>query len=291
MQRYREQFQLLLWVKSKPDEHEIHLFERGKKYIKKLSKIPGIEMIAIVNSLSMYATHKDSDIDLFIVTKPGMIWFVRFFSTLVLWKNRVWRKNEDIAGNFCLSFFITTDALDLSKIAIENDIYLYYWIYFLRPIFDKKNTYEHFLEANNWVQVDEKQKIENQKYTIKNLPTFASLFCKFCQFCRCNFWRNSELFDDAGGVFRISKNKSETDCKTNKWKKDFLFLFNHKKKEYLYIKINQIIRFFLLPKTLKSYNKLWNPEGIIVSDTMLKFHNEDKRKKIRDTILENNFDK
>jgi hypothetical protein len=42
-------------------------------------------MIAIVNSLSMYATHPDSDIDLFIVTRPGMIWFVRFFATLTLW--------------------------------------------------------------------------------------------------------------------------------------------------------------------------------------------------------------
>ena len=136
-------------------------------------------MIAVVNSLSMYATHKDSDIDLFIVTQPGMIWFVRFFSTCILWKNRVRRKNEDIAGNFCLSFFITTEALDFSKIAIENDIYLYYWIYFLKPIFEKNNTYEKFLEANIWVQIDEDQKIENQKYSIKDLPVFASLFCKF----------------------------------------------------------------------------------------------------------------
>lgn len=158
-------------------------------------------MIAIVNSLSMYATHKDSDIDLFIITKPGMIWFVRFFSTLILWKKGVWRKNDDIAGNFCLSFFITTDALDLSKIAIENDIYLYYWIYYLKPIFDKNNTYERFLEANNWVQIDEKQKIENQKYNIST--TYSS--------------------------------KNDTNFNTH---------------------INNIIRFFLLPKTLKSYNKL-----------------------------------
>jgi hypothetical protein len=244
MLQYKKKFHLLLWIKESPNEYEVHLFERAQKYIQKLSRIPGIEMIAVVNSLSMYATHKDSDIDLFIVTQPGMIWFVRFFSTCILWKNRVWRKNEDIAGNFCLSFFITTEALDFSKIAIENDIYLYYWIYFLKPIFEKNNTYEKFLEANNWVQIDEDQKIENQKYVIKDIPTISSLF-----------------------------------------------LFSRKKKEYFYKKINQLIRFFLLPKTLKSYKKLWNPEWIIISDIMLKFHNEDMRTLIRDRILEKNFDK
>ncbi len=124
-------------------------------------------MIAIVNSLSMYATHKDSDIDLFIVTKPNMIWFVRFFATLILWKNGVWRKNEDIAQNFCLSFFITTESMDFSKIAIKNDIYLHYWIYYMKPIISYNETYEEFLKKNTWVQIDETQKKENSKYIIQ----------------------------------------------------------------------------------------------------------------------------
>ncbi len=235
MIQYKEPFNSLLWVKSEANEHEIHLFDRGQKYIQKLSKIPGIEMIAIVNSLSMYATHQDSDIDIFIITKPWMIWFVRFFSTLILWKHWVWRKWEDIAENLCLSFFITTEAMDLSQVAIENDIYLYYWIYYMKPIVTKNNTYENFLEANNWVEIDRNQKVENQKYIIKNL------------------------------------------YKT--WNKK------------IYKHINQIIRFHLLPKTLRSHEKLWNPEWIIISDTILKFHNEDRRIELRDMILENNFDK
>ncbi len=57
-------------VKKTPNEREIELFHRTEKYIQKLTWIPGIEMIAVVNSLSMYATHEDSDIDLFIVTEP-----------------------------------------------------------------------------------------------------------------------------------------------------------------------------------------------------------------------------
>ena len=237
MLEHKDTFDTLLRVTSEPNNHEVQLFERGQEYIQKLSKIPGIEMIAIVNSLSMYATHKDSDIDLFIITKPGMIWFVRFFCTLILWKNWVWRKWEDIASNFCLSFFITTDALGLSKIAIENDIYLYYWIYYMKPIFIKNDTYYRFLESNTWVKIDENQKMENEKYKI---------------------------------------NVSDKN-----WNKRIEF----------YKKINQFIRYFLLPKTMGSQIKLWNPEWVIISDMILKFHDQDRRKKIRDTILENNFDK
>ena len=237
MYQYKEKFDTLQRVKLEPNGHEIHLFEHGQKYIKKLSKIPWIEMIAIVNSLSMYSTHPESDIDLFIITKPWMLWFVRFFSTMILWRYWVWRKWQDIAGNLCLSFFITTESINLSKIAIENDIYLYYWIYYMKPIVIKNDAHEKFLKANNWVKIDEDQKIENQKYILNN-------------------WSN------------LWKTRLE-----------------------IYEKLNWIIRFFLLAKTVKSKEKLWNPEGIIISDTMLKFHNQDKRKNIRDTILENNFDK
>lgn len=238
MLQYKTKFEQFLRIKSEPNEHEIHLFKRAQKYIKKLSKIPGIEMIAIVNSLSMYATHKDSDIDLFIITKPNMIWFVRFFTTLILWIHRVWRKNEDIAGNFCLSFFITTEAQDLSKIAIQDDIYLYYWIYYMKPIYIKNNSYENFLMANTWVNIDEKQKIENQKYILHPVSFFLYKF-----------------------------------------------------KEINYIQINNIIKLIFLPHTLKNYHKLWDPEGIIISDSILKFHNQDQRKYIRDSIFEKNFDK
>ncbi len=121
-------------------------------------------MIAICNSLSMFATKKDSDIDLFIVSEAKMIWFVRFFVTLIFWKNGVWRKWEDIAGNFCLSFFVTENALDMSKIAIQDDYYMYFWVYFLKPIVDYNETYSRFVWENSWVEIDDIQQKENRKY-------------------------------------------------------------------------------------------------------------------------------
>jgi len=142
-------------VKSEPNDHENGLFLRAKKYISKIAWIPGLRMVAVVNSLSMYATHKDSDIDLFIITAKNRIWIVRVCVTLVFWILGVWRKGEDISGNFCLSFFITEDAMDLEKIAIEEDIYLYFWIFHMKPILSSEDTYEKFLLANPWIEMDE----------------------------------------------------------------------------------------------------------------------------------------
>jgi len=246
MIQYKQAFDSYIWVKSKPNEHEIALLEKWQKYISKLSKIPGIEMIAIVNSLSMYATHTDSDIDLFIITKPWMIWFVRFFATLILWWHGVWRKGTDIAGNFCLSFFITTDVMDLSHIAIQDDIYLYYWIYYMHPIYEQNNTYKKFLDANSWVVVDMPQIQENKKWKL-TLP-------------------------DSEPSIKAQERQ--------KWWKE-----NKSTKENIYNRLNTFIRYILLPRTQRTHERLWRPEGIIITDNILKFHDRDRRKIIRDSII------
>lgn len=228
-----------MWVKKSPNEHEKRLFERAEKYIRYISWIPGLEMVAVVNSLSMFATHDDSDIDLFIVVKPGTIWLVRFLITMIFWMLWVWRHGEDIAGNFCLSFWITTDAMDLQKIGIENDIYLYYWIYYMKPIFARWDVYERFLSENNYVEVDDSQKEKNREF-------FA--------------------------IQRVSKND--------------VHLLSR-----FYLFLSDCIRFFLLPKALRNFEKLWKPEWVIITDSMLKFHDQDRRLGIRDNIFQKNFDK
>ncbi len=242
MQKYQKQFDTLIWVKTEPNTHELGLFARAELYIAKLAWIPGIEMVAVVNSLSMYATHEDSDIDLFIITKADTLWLVRLLVTLTFWRHGVWRHGEDIAGNFCLSFFVTTDAMDMSHIALEQDIYLYNWIYYLKPIFTRGDIYERFLQANSWIHMDEKQKQENKRFEIQDISSVM-----------------------------VAKNSY------------YLLSISY----YL----NYLIRFFWLPKTLRSHARLGRPEWVIISDDMLKFHDQDRRKQIRDTILEKDFDK
>jgi len=241
MQSYTEDFIRVVGARPSPSSHEKRLYTRAQHYIAKLRDIPGIRMIAICNSLSMYATHPGSDIDLFIVTEPDMLWFVRFFVTLKFFEQGVWRHGEDIAENFCLSFFVTTDALDLEEIAIRDDIYLYHWIKHLKPILDRNGTYERFLHANSWVTVTESQKKENLHWCIEDHTTPARSHLR----------------------------------SPSRWQKA----------------LNSLIRWWLEPKTLRKYESLGRPPGVIISPDMLKFHDQDQRATIRDTILAKNFDK
>jgi hypothetical protein len=148
LMQYKASFDQLMGVKSEPNAHEIALYQRALKYIKKITWVPGLRMIAVVNSLSMNATHEGSDIDLFIITSKNRMWLSRVLITFTFWVHWVWRHHEDIAGNFCLSFWVEESALSLSKIALENDIYLTFWAYYMKPILADDQIWEEFSQSN-----------------------------------------------------------------------------------------------------------------------------------------------
>ncbi len=165
-----ERVDSFLKASPNPDTHTRALFIRAQKYIRWISWIPGLQMVAVCNSLSFYAGEKDSDIDLFIVTKPNRMWLARFLITGIFHSLGVRRHGTAIAGRFCLSFFCTTDALDFQKIAIEDDVYLHAWIRHLKPIWTKNQAYEVFLQANAWVNLTPAQKEKNLQFLLPNLP-------------------------------------------------------------------------------------------------------------------------
>ncbi len=49
--------------------------------------------------------------------------------------------------------------------------------------------------------------------------------------------------------------------------------------------LEKLLKKIFLPKTLRGYEKLGKPYWIVITDTMLKFHNHDRRKEIRDSIM------
>jgi hypothetical protein len=176
----------------------------------------------------MKAANKSSDIDLFIITTPNSMWLNRLLITLyftLIWQRKT--KNNH-AWKFCISFFITTDNLDLKNIALDNDIYLYFWLIYLKPIINNNNSYYKFIEKNkSWADLNDYQNIieDNKKY------------------------------------IKYAKNNRKT------W--NFIAF------------INKLIKKIWLPKTLKSYKKLWKPFWIIINNNMLKFHNNDIRENFK----------
>jgi hypothetical protein len=129
------------------------LWNRTKLYGQYMRAVPFVRMIAVCNNLSYDNPSDQSDIDLFIVIKPGRMWLTRFIITLILQFYGVRRYGNKVAGRFCLSFFVTTDKLNMEKLQIKpKDPYLAYWTKFLSPIYGE-DVYEEFKKQNEvWIE-------------------------------------------------------------------------------------------------------------------------------------------
>jgi hypothetical protein len=113
--------------------------EKAKSYLPFLRYLPGIRGVALCNSIALGTAKKNSDIDIFIVSAKHKIWTARIFATLFFQILGVRRHGKKKAGRFCLSFFVSEDALSFQNIALQpKDPYLAFWSASLLPVFGKK---------------------------------------------------------------------------------------------------------------------------------------------------------
>ncbi len=248
--KIHEKFINYFWIKKYPTKIETNFYSKTIKYIKYIKWIPWLKMIWIWNSISMNCASNKSDIDLFIVTSNNSMWINRIIITFLFKILNVRKTAKKHAWRFCLSFFATQKWLDFSKWKIDNDIYLYFWIIYFKPILNYDNTYELFIKKNsNWANFSEYENIikENKKY-IK--------------------YRNIII-------------KSTKDIK--KWS----VFFNYKEKflNKVLKLINYLFKMIFLQKTLKHYNSIWKPYWVIINNNLLKFHNWDIRENIKKELI------
>ena len=143
------------------------LWNRTKLYGQYMRAVPFVRMVAVCNNLSYNNPNEESDIDLFIVIKPGRMWLARLIISLILQFYGVRRYGNKVAGRFCLSFFVTTNKLNMEPLQIKQlDPYLAYWTKFLSPIYGE-NIYDEFRKENE-VWIEEKYGLkfsdENKKH-------------------------------------------------------------------------------------------------------------------------------
>ncbi|MFA5954160.1 MAG: hypothetical protein WC817_01315 [Patescibacteria group bacterium] len=126
---------------------------RVKLAARAMSHLPWVQGVAVCNSLGYQNTRPESDIDFFIITQPNTLWLTRFIVTVVMKLLRQRPAREHTPNALCLSFFVTTSALNLSSLALPgSDPYLTYWLVQLTPLFGRGNIWERFWDANRWVQ-------------------------------------------------------------------------------------------------------------------------------------------
>lgn len=118
-----------------------------------LGMLPFIDGVFVCNTVAGGVLSKESDIDVFVIVRSGRLWTARFIATLILTLAGLRRAGKDVADKICLSFYITEKHLNLKDIRMGNDdIYLYIWMTQLLPLFDPQDLLTQFQEKNGWVR-------------------------------------------------------------------------------------------------------------------------------------------
>ncbi len=127
-----------------------HKFRKCRRYLWLLSGLPGVEAIWIVNTMAYHNVESDSDIDLLIVARPGKIWSTRFFTTVVAKILRLRPTTQQTKDKLCLSFYVTTAALNLAVLAKDYQRFQAYWLAQIMPVYDPVGLLKQCWHENTW---------------------------------------------------------------------------------------------------------------------------------------------
>ncbi|MCR4314066.1 MAG: hypothetical protein NUV84_02370 [Candidatus Uhrbacteria bacterium] len=131
-------------------ERKFALLHRAAKYF---SLLPAVRCVAAANTLAWWSTTKDSDIDLYIVTKPGHIWSSRFWLVvpfLLLGRRPRHGEPTSVQDPFCFSFFSTSASLNVEELCLPRDYYMAFWVRSLVPVLDRDGSLDAVQTENRW---------------------------------------------------------------------------------------------------------------------------------------------
>ncbi|MDR2190942.1 MAG: hypothetical protein LBP53_07410 [Candidatus Peribacteria bacterium] len=112
-----------------------------EKYATLYKSLPFVEEIYLCNSITFNALHEHSDIDLFIITRPGRIRTAKFRAMVMFTFAGIKRSLKKKEKKVCLSFFITADYQNLYALSLPHlDIYLSYRIQHLVLLYHVETT-------------------------------------------------------------------------------------------------------------------------------------------------------
>lgn len=127
-------------------------FRKFRRAAKVLAALPFIRSVAVCNTLAYSNSRDQGDMDVFIIAQSGRIWTARFLGTSLMQLFGLRPRPGQEQDKICLSFWVTDRALDLKPLAIEQDVYLRYWLNQLVPVYMENKYFIKFLQSNLWLR-------------------------------------------------------------------------------------------------------------------------------------------
>lgn len=123
-----------------------------RQKIKMLTFSPTVKMIAVTGSLAAENAPRESDIDLLVVSRCGWLWLTRLLTILILELQASRRRPNDInvCDKLCLNMYL--DETNLATGKKNRTLYIAREIVQMKPIFNRDNTYEKFINQNLWIK-------------------------------------------------------------------------------------------------------------------------------------------
>jgi len=145
---------------------------KAKRRLKLISWLPFIRLIALANVIGAHNLKKNSDIDLFIVTKANRLWTVKLLASFILKIFNLRPTKENSKDKLCLSFLVDETALNLESCRQTNDWYFSYWLAGLVPISGSMKVYEKLIQANTWLETElpNWQRSSKPRYRFRKKP-------------------------------------------------------------------------------------------------------------------------
>ena len=135
----------------------IQKIKRARRVVNWLRWLPGVQFVALANLMGSYNLRANGDIDLFIITRPGCLWFCRFWAALGLQILGLRPTPENRRDKICLSFWLSSDNLRIDRFKLPDedgcpDWYYIYWLANLRPLVEQGVSYQQIIKQNPWLK-------------------------------------------------------------------------------------------------------------------------------------------
>lgn len=219
-----------------------HKYLRARRMARVMAVVPFVRMLCVCNTLGLNAAREESDIDFFIVASAGHLWFVRLACAGLAQIFGMRPRAGMIRDTACLSFYVSDNSLDLSA-----------------------------LGETEWIP-----------------DLYLAYWTTFCVPLYDSGGVYERFFSENAWVRRILPNTIPYD--TIPRRRVMLSLFSRFMKragecfiELFGKNIERVARAFqirILPDAIRS--RMNKGTGVVVSDSVLKFHIADRRSEIRE---------